>query len=154
MPFLVPPVIVTSQVDPPPSVVTPIPASDTSFTFNIPFRSDEQSLVANFILDFDPKNVTGIIQDQQDEASDPRPFAEQSGPTAANSRSVSWTWPSIPRPISGCHALTMILTRSDNGFYGTKDPLDAAQVTWFLDMLDVDGTSHKCGPTSSSGSSP
>ena len=125
----------TTRVVPSPAVVTPIPAeADASFTFNIPFRTDDggQDLYANFILDFDPIKLTGTVQ-QQVPGSVDRPAALRRADRAdryRTSRSVSWTW-SIPRPLSACHALTMILTRTDNfnGLYTAKDDLQAAQVT-------------------------
>ncbi len=151
VPSLVPPVLITSQIDPATTGVASVPATASTFDFDVPFRADDggQDLHAYFVIDLDPTKDVSPTSDVDDNAvpSDPRPFAEQTG------REVSEAW-QLPdnRPV-GCHTITMILSPHDNFVrsYETRDPLDAAQVTWFLDFLGPTGAAHSCFPTGSVG---
>jgi hypothetical protein len=136
-PDLVPPVIITAQVDPPTSTVTNIPAAATEFPFTVPFRADDggQDLEVYFVRDLDLNDVASSINLANFTLpADSRPFADQLDPPRPP---VSWTWGiREPRP-TGCHTVTMVLSRRNNyrSFYLTKDETAAAQVTWFLNIL-------------------
>jgi hypothetical protein len=136
-PDLMPPVIIGAQVDPPTATVTNIPAAAQEFPFTVPFRADDggQEIVAWFVRDLDLNDVAkSIILTTVYPPGDPRPFAEQLTPPRS---AVAWTW-KLPEPRpTGCHTVTMILSRINNyrSLYLTKDETAAAQVTWFLNIL-------------------
>jgi hypothetical protein len=141
VPDPVPPVLIVSRADPPPTVVTAI--SQPPVDFNVPFRSDDlEGLKAYFLLDLQPAEPGVDYQAVQKELpvpADSRPFAEQ----VNRKVEYPWTWSAGGGPAPGCHTMTMILSHVSNFVeeYVVRDDLDSAQMTWFLNVLSPDGTS-------------
>ena len=142
-PERLPPVILTTGIDPPVTKVATISLQAQQVTFDVPFRSDDagEDLSAFFVLDIATTqdiDYSLVKRQVKPVPADPRPFLEQDG------RHVTGTWGPLgddsSRP-SGCHTMTMILSHLSNfgEQYETSDPLDVAQVTWWLDIRSAEG---------------
>ena len=132
VPDPVPPVIDVSDTKPATTIV--YSTNTESVNFNVPFRADDagETLLAYFIPDIPPR-AKPPIANLEPVIPDPRPFAEQTGRAVT----FNWNWYNPPTLDVGCHTMTMILARASNivttaGVVDVVDPLEAAQVTWFL----------------------
>jgi hypothetical protein len=145
VPVLVPPIVDVPNVDPPTTTVKTVNLAE-QLPFEVPFHADDggEEMWAYFVEDIpsgdaDPRALlSNAVRDPPNSA----PFDEQK-------RSISWVW-TVAAP-TGCHTVTMILSRKSNfgtGLYQTTDELQTARVSWFLDIRDPSAAtpSAVCGP--------
>jgi hypothetical protein len=143
VPERIPPVIITSQLDPAPGVITNIGNVD-SVPFHASFRSVDagEDLDAKFVFDIETLDC--------DQGSEPDCFAivfEEHIPAKAESFSeqatspheVGFTWVVRDRDRTenpNPHTMTMFVTHSSNFTSGWPviDPLETAEVTWFFNL--------------------
>jgi hypothetical protein len=133
-PTRIPPVILTSLVDPPPTTLYATSAS--TIDFKVPFHADDvgERLLSVFVLDVGLAAPTVIAEPQVVPVDEP--FAEQKKRVLE----YPWPWNNDPRLV-GCHTMTAIISDQDNvSFYHTTDPLLETRVTWFLWLQDPSAT--------------
>jgi hypothetical protein len=129
-PARIPPVVTTSQVDPPPAVVFELPPGVDAMEVTVPFRSEDLGtpVVAKFLIDAAPgresRSTRGPFQ------YDPSTFDDESRQIRETVTGLSGT--------PGCHTVTLLLSNSINFGEELNDESLATRVMWFVAVPGAD----------------